>query len=110
MFDLKRPCITCPFRKGQGHLFQLTEERLTEIRNATAFQCHKTVDYDHFNDQRKRQGDHPQQCAGLMAVLIREGKANAIMRVAGLFGVSLTGIDPEGDAYETWADVLEAHK
>jgi hypothetical protein len=45
-----------------------------------------------------------------MAVLIREGKANAIMRVAGLFGVSLTGIDKDGEAYASWADVLEAHK
>jgi hypothetical protein len=109
MFDLKRPCVTCPFRKGQGELFQLDAERLEEIKTATAFQCHKTVQYKYFNDSRKRQGDKPQQCAGLMAVLIKEKHHNAIMRVAGLFGKDLTGIDPEGEAYESWKDVLEAH-
>jgi hypothetical protein len=110
MFDLKRPCITCPFRKGQGERFQLDRKRLEEIKSATAFQCHKTVQYKYFNDSRKRQGDKPQQCAGLMAVLIREKRATPIMRVAELFGVDLTGIDPDGEAYGSWAEVLEAHK
>jgi hypothetical protein len=69
MFDRKRPCKNCPFRKGQGELFELPRLRLREIKNAPAFQCHKTVDYDEFDDPRKRQGDRPQRCAGLVAVL-----------------------------------------
>lgn len=110
MFDLKRPCVNCPFRKGQGELFQLSLERLYEIRHyATAFQCHKTIDYGHFNDPEKRQGKRPQQCAGLMAVLQRDGAANTIMQVAERCGVDLSGLDPDDEAYASWDDVIAAH-
>jgi hypothetical protein len=108
MFDLRRPCANCPFRKGVGETFQL--RRLHEIFRQDAFQCHRTVDYAHWNDPRKRQGDKPQQCAGLMAVLAREGKPNTIMQVASRLGhLDLAALDPEHEAYDTWADVLRAH-
>lgn len=109
MFDLKRPCSNCPFRKGQGELFQFPLLRLWEIKHATAFQCHKTVDYNHFDDSDKRQGKHPQQCAGLMAILQRENCANSIMQVAERFDIDLSGLDPDNDAYACWDDVLSAH-
>lgn len=106
MFDLKSPCVTCPFRKGQGELFSLPRLRLREIKNATAFQCHKTVNYGEFEDR----GDKPQQCAGLMAVLLRERQMNSIMQVAYRFGyLKPEKIDPRGEAYQTWGDVLKAH-
>jgi hypothetical protein len=107
MFDLKRPCSNCPFRKGQGHLFMLELERLTEIRNQSAFQCHKTVDY---HDNGSSPGDRPQQCAGLMAVLSRENADNQIMQIAQRLGhLNASELDPDHEAYETWADVLDAH-
>ena len=109
MFDLKRPCIDCPFRKGVGERFQLPPLRLREIKHAVAFQCHRTVDYENFDDDEKRQGKKPQQCAGLMAVLIREDCPNSIMQVAERFGRDLSGIDPEREAYESWNEVLKAH-
>jgi hypothetical protein len=109
MFDLKRPCVNCPFRKGQGERFQLDPERLREIKTATAFQCHKTVDYDYFEDSKRRQGDRPQQCAGLMAILQHEGADNQIMQVAQRLGVDLCDLDPDNEAYDSWEDVLEAH-
>ena len=108
MFDLKRPCVNCPFRKGQGECFRLNRLRLREIRRAVAFQCHKTVDYE-TEDREKRQGDRPQQCAGLMAVLAREGEANQITQVAGRFGVDLSGLDPDNEAYESWDAAVAAH-
>jgi hypothetical protein len=108
MFDLTRPCKNCPFRKGQGELFEL--RRLDEIFKQDAFQCHETVDYSNFDDPRKRQGDKPQQCAGLMAVLAREGKPNTIMQVAERLGhLDLTKLDPRGEAYDSFADAYEAH-
>lgn len=91
MFERKRPCANCPFRKGQGELYQLNEARLAEIFEAPAFQCHKTVDYNNHSDPRKRQGNHPQQCAGLMAVLHADGVPNQIMQVA----MRLSGFRPE---------------
>lgn len=109
MFDLKRPCVNCPFRKGQGENFAWPFHRLHEIKTATAFQCHKTVDYENFDDPEKRAGDKPQQCAGLMAVLMREKKDNQIMQVAQRLGVDLSGVDPDGEAYASWDDVIEAH-
>jgi hypothetical protein len=45
-----------------------------------------------------------------MAVLQREGWSNPIMRMAKVFGKDLTGMDPEGEAYESWAEALEAHE
>jgi hypothetical protein len=110
MFDLKRPCADCPFRKGQGERFQLHPVRLREIKHAPAFQCHRTVDYEHWGDAEKQQGKHPQQCAGLMAVLLRENRTNTIMQVAErIGGVDLSGLDPDNEAYESWAAVLSAH-
>jgi len=110
MFDLKRPCNNCPFRKGVGETFKLSFWRLHEIKQGPAFQCHKTLDYENFHDPRKRQGDHPQQCAGLMAVLLRDKATNSIMQVAERIGkIDFSGIDPYHEAYESWAEVIKAH-
>lgn len=112
MFDLKSPCVNCPFRKGVGETFQLHPDRLEEIFEATAFQCHKTVDYSSYDDEAEtaRSGDRPQQCAGLMAVLHREARPNQIMQVASRLGyLDLEALDPRGEAYETLDDVRRAH-
>lgn len=108
MFKLKRPCANCPFKKGNGENFRLRYDRLEEIRNASAFQCHKTVTYN--VDGTSAPGDKPQQCAGLMAVLHREGKPSTIMQVGQRLSPFDPGqLDPDGEAYDTWADVLKAH-
>lgn len=110
MFDLKRPCKDCPFRKGVGETFQLSMKRLREIKHSEAFQCHKTVDYENFHDAEKRAGDRPQQCAGLMAVLLRDKATNTIMQVAERIGrIDFSDLDPAGEAYASWADVIAAH-
>lgn len=110
MFRLQRPCVNCPFRKGQGELFQLREQRLLDIVAATSFQCHKTVDYDTDDDCTGRPGDRPQQCAGLMAVLHREGRPNQIMQVAERLGaLDPERLDPQHEAYGSLEEVLKAH-
>lgn len=109
MFALKRPCVSCPFRKGQGEQFRLPPDRLDEIFNAPAFQCHKTVDYD-VEDIAGRAGDNPQQCAGLMAVLYRAGRENQIMQVASrITDFDPSTLDPDGEAYDSISDVRRAH-
>lgn len=108
MFDLKQPCVSCPFRIGQGELFRLELERLQEIVAAVAFQCHKTVDYS--DDEAPASGSRPQQCAGLMAILHREGRLNQIMQVAQRLGVLDTSqLDPKQEAYASLEDALKAH-
>lgn len=110
MFDLKRPCMNCPFRKGVGSTFRLPSRRLMEIEKAQAFQCHKTVDYDHEHDPVAKQGANPQQCAGLMAVLHRENHPSQIMQVATRLGeLDPDQLDPLNEAYDDWAQVCRAH-
>ena len=110
MFDLKRPCATCPFRKGQGSKFGLPAERLKEIRLGSAFQCHKTVDYEAWEEDGDKAGDRPQQCAGLMTLLHRHNRPNQIMQVAERLGaLDCAALDPEKEVYETWMDALCAH-
>lgn len=107
MFDLKRPCVNCPFRRGLGSSFQLQANRLAEIHNAPAFQCHKTVDY---SDDEPGAGNRPQQCAGLMAVLAREERPNQIMQVAMRLGaLDVSTLDPRAETYSTWRDVCAAN-
>lgn len=109
MFDRKKPCGNCPFRVGRGSAFRLTRARLEEIAASDAFQCHKTVDYDNYDDPMLRQGSEPQQCAGLMAVLIAEGQPNTIMRVAQAFRVLDPATLDGATAYASWQAVLDAH-
>lgn len=110
MFDLKRPCVNCPFRKGQGSRFALNPDRLHEIIAGVAFQCHKTVDYEKWSDPHGRSGDRPQQCAGLMAVLHRSGQHNQIMQVAErLTDFDPASVDPERDAYGSVEEAMRAH-
>lgn len=110
MFKLTRPCATCPFRKGNGPAFQLAAAWLREIEKAPAFQCHKTVDYDHFGHSRLQQGEHPQQCAGLMSLLHRAGRPNQIMQV----GQRLGAWDPtkmdHSQVYATFTTARKAHR
>ena len=107
MFDLKRPCVSCPFRVSVAGTFGLRRGRLREILTGPGFQCHKTVDYD--AEGPDRQGKNPQQCAGLMALLHRVGEPNQIMQV----GERLGHFDPEqlvlDDTFDSLQAALEAH-
>jgi hypothetical protein len=107
MFGLKRPCKTCPFRRGG--LVGLHPERIKEILAADAFQCHGTVDYDNFEDPDLRQGRKPQQCAGWIVMTQREGVTPQIVQVA----QRLLGFDPGAiiadEVFETAADCIAAH-
>lgn len=113
MFDMKSPCLKCPFRKGMGDKFQLGEDRVRDIVESTAFQCHNTVQYgwDECDEPVTAAGDNPQQCAGLMAVLMRERSPNPIMRLAiGLGYLDPTKLDPDSLAYDTLEEAIDAHR
>lgn len=110
MFRLKRPCANCPFRRSMAKNFRLCPERLEEIRTASAFQCHKTVDYSGSEGGEGKPGEKPQQCAGLMRVLHEEGQPNQIMQVAKrLIGYDPSKIEAE-DTFDSWDDVKKAHR
>lgn len=114
MFDITRPCIDCPARKGQGEKYQMRRARLESIFEGPAFQCHKTVEYggnDYDDDEGEGMpGGRPQQCAGVMAVLARSEKTNAIMQVAVRLGeLDLNDLDPKNEAYDSIEDMMAAH-
>jgi len=85
-FDLVRPCGDCPFRSDLH--FGLRPGRVREILGggkgskrwwpASSFPCHRTINYG--------DGDvippTAQQCAGVMIILIREGRPNDAMQIA----------------------------
>lgn len=104
-----RPCANCPFRVGMGHRFGISAERLEGFARATTFSCHNmTGVLGNRSDL--------QPCAGLVAVLRREGRQNAMMaaieamRAFGVAGLpDLNRVDADGEAYASWADVLRAH-
>jgi hypothetical protein len=111
IFKLKRPCVSCPFRKGQGEAFRLRPERLQGIVDAVAFTCLDTIDYDYLNDPVRKQGEHPQQCAGLMAMLYRDGKANQMMQIAERLGhLDPAELDPDHEAYGSLEEAIREHR
>lgn len=110
MFKLRKPCSDCPFRRGQGSQFRLRADRLKGIFNGAAFQCHKTIDYDEFEDPDLRQGTHPQQCVGLMVLLDCEGRHNQIMQVAQRLGALDLAKLERGQCYQSFKEALAAHE
>jgi hypothetical protein len=108
-FVRTRPCDNCPFKVGQGEKFCLGTERVLEILNATAFQCHKTVDYSQWDDPRGRQGPNPQQCAGVMSLLHRAKMPNQIMQIGERLGMFDPSKLDHSQVYRTVQDAIEAH-
>lgn len=105
MFKLKKPCNNCPFRTDLEPY--LSAKRIAEIIQATAFQCHKTVDY---SDDIPDQGDKPQQCAGLMILLKKSNKANQIMQVGERFGeFDSNTLDLKAPVYENIHQAIEIY-
>jgi hypothetical protein len=99
MFDYKKPCSNCPWRKSQAPNFRLSAWRLEEIFYATAFECHKTVHSD----------KAPQQCVGLIALQAKEQQLNTITRAAiALIDYDPTAID-DSDTFDTLQEAITAH-
>lgn len=112
MFKLRTPCVNCPFTKSRAPLFALPPERIRDIVQGPAFQCHKTVVYgydDEADEETHEQGLHPQQCAGLMAMLHAAGIPNQIMQVAErLAGFDASKISTK-DTFRSVEETIAAH-
>lgn len=59
MFNLVKACQDCPFKKGMTYLTGLGAlERINDVRyNDASFTCHKTIDYDAFNELEEIEND-----------------------------------------------------
>jgi hypothetical protein len=103
MFDYRKPCNDCPFRKATGHLYGLNEARLIDIFEGSAFECHKTTGVS----GPKRAA---QQCAGVMSILHKEGIPSQIMQVAQrLLGFDASQIDGS-ETYDSIKQCIAAHR
>lgn len=112
MFNLKKPCNNCPFRKGFGERYRLPEDRLREIMTATSFDCHKTtrtVENSDGSTDRVSTRDS-QHCVGLMVILDRLNRPNQMMRIGERMGmIDYSTLDPKGEVYDSWSDAMDAH-
>lgn len=82
-FDLKKPCVDCPFVPGSSTNTTLSEGRIEGIvydisHNDMSFTCHKTLDLP---------SPDQQHCAGAMIYLEKQNNPNQVMRIAERFGV-----------------------
>jgi hypothetical protein len=106
MFRLSKPCSTCPFRKSTGGLFNLCVDRLYEIFDASAFQCHKTVDY---SEDVTSPGNNPAQCAGLIALQHKENDPNQITQIAIRIADYNPAIIESSDVFDSYQECIEHH-
>ncbi|MEB2276953.1 hypothetical protein LAV82_23325 [Bacillus sp. ILBB4] len=93
MFELKTPCVDCPFVKGSITNLTLHPTRIKGIVDGLhqdgSFTCHKTIDYSNdFKDSEDEDGetefiptDKNQFCAGALLYLEREGHQTQAMQV-----------------------------
>ena len=110
-FDLRRPCVDCPFL--QPRAFPLDGRRAAEIAAAVehqTFACHKTTGLKQPRDQRGRFGSPPpqQHCAGVLQIMRNTGEWGDMQQIAmrlGLFDPDALGHDP---VYATLEDFVRA--
>lgn len=100
---MKKPCQTCPFRKGNGEKYRLRQGRLFEIFESTSFPCHETD--PRFSENTKGQ----RQCGGLASVLAAEERPNQLMRIAHRFGDLDLQTCVSQDAYGSMRETVLAH-
>src|SRR5262245_45443771 len=114
-FDLTRPCADCPFRSDRT--FGLLPARVREILGnpkghkwwpAASFPCHKTIDY---SSDRTIIPKTAQQCAGVMAILHREGRPNDAMQLAERMGMwSPSKLDWSAPFYESTQAAIDGQR
>jgi hypothetical protein len=118
-FDLRKPCVQCPFRPG-GVL--LNGPRAQEIADAVTigdvtFTCHKTISGEHLElddgEERYNPGRGDQMCAGAIALIRKTGAANQMLQIAerlGLCDPNRLSPEAEGMIYESVEAMVEAHE
>jgi len=117
-FDLRSPCGNCPFRNDR-HPFGLRADRVRSILGggkgraywpAVSFPCHQTIDYDR-DDGGATVPPTAQQCAGVMIILVREGRFNDAMQIAHRLGMfDPAGLDMDAPVYATTEDAIKGQE
>lgn len=113
---MKSPCVSCPFRTDVTPFIHA--ERAEEIADAlfqdSSFVCHKTVDYNAFEDDEVMEfcpTGQESHCAGAMIVLAKMERPNQLMRIAMRLRVlDLDKLALEAPVYEDLTAFVERHR
>lgn len=113
MFDLKKPCKLCPFRKDiDPFLGRARAQEIADgLRADGTFYCHQTVEYD--DDHWDEDGSYfdngeEQHCAGAALCLEHEERPNQMMRIAERIG-AYDRTKLKGDVFESLKDFEDHH-
>ncbi|WP_336769766.1 hypothetical protein [Bacillus bombysepticus] len=88
MYELKKPCPSCPFRKNT--IMKLSENRLPtivrSIESNSIFPCHNTIDYEKQTDENSDNFivDHEKNkmCAGAMIFMKKDNRYSRRLELA----------------------------
>lgn len=113
MFDLKKPCDKCPFRKTAQKRW-LGRQRATEIAEGiggdthASFSCHKTNGFD--RNGVTTEIETSQHCAGAMIVLDKINNPNIMMRRGAIHKVFDAGqLKDKTKVFDTLGEFVEHH-
>lgn len=106
-FGLKRPCSNCPFRKDvPPYLRKARVKELKESLKTSAFDCHKTLDYEDGEGLRNRSTKH---CAGALVLLEKTKSRSQLMQIGERFGLyDPAQVDLSAPVYESFEEMAEA--
>lgn len=107
MYDLKRPCGDCPFKREGG--IRLDGERIESLTaqlldwSGPTFACHKSTGVGgEFPDKEER------HCAGALIFSEKHGIATQMTRIAGRLGMySSTELEDRDAVFDTAEEMLE---
>jgi Family of unknown function (DUF6283) len=107
-FDIKRPCEHCPFRRDVPPYLHRARQIARQMEDDHYwFACHETTGMKHGKRVRRADQSH---CAGLMAVLWREGNPNIAMRLALAFKmISREQLEAEQPVFDSLAEFARHH-
>lgn len=83
-FDLKTPCLNCPFRSDATAIRFACRERAEEIEESAyrnGFPCHLSAVEEEFGPPGDEEtgyvfGDNTQHCVGALILYLRDGEGN----------------------------------
>lgn len=115
-FSLIRPCLHCPFR--YDHRGYLRPDRAQEIADALllhdqTFACHETTVSTEVEDGEEDMlvVQETEHCAGAMVFLLKQDRANQLMRIVERLGLWDAGkMDMNSPVFDTTSAMVEHHR
>ena len=118
-FDLKAPCLNCPFRTDATAIRFACRERAEEIEESAyrnGFPCHKTAEYmeDEMGQEDGyvfRRNGKTQHCVGALIMFGLDGYSSTpgIGNDEDIMEKVMQQVDPRAPVFQSVADFLDAN-